>query len=135
MVKKTKSETDILTDVIVEALQEKQGQNIINIDLSSIENPICSKFVICHGTSAPQVQAMASWVEEHVFKTLGTKVWRVQGLENSQWVLLIYDDVVVHIFQKEFRDFYKLEDLWADGKKTHYQETFDSVNKSSAVVL
>ncbi len=134
MVKKINTETGALLEAIVSALQEKQGKDIVNIDLSVLENPICSHFVICHGDSAPQVQALASWVEEFVERTLDVRVWRRQGLENSQWVLLIYDDLVVHIFQKEFRDFYKLEDLWADGKLTQYLETFETVQKSSSTL-
>lgn len=133
MNEKIKTETEILLDTIVSALQEKQGKDIVNIDLSILDNPICNWFVICHGDSAPQVQALASWVEEYVERTLDIRLWRKQGLENSQWVILIYDDIVVHIFQKEFRDFYKLEDLWADGKLTQYLDTFESVKTSSSI--
>jgi len=107
---------EAIVDNIIEGIQEKKGKDIVCIDLSALENSICRYFIICHGDSNTQVSAIAQWVEKVMEDKLDEKVWRKQGLENAHWVLLDYFDVVVHIFQKEFRDFYNLEGLWADGK-------------------
>ena len=116
MNKNNDSDTKNLLNCIVEAIEEKQGKDIVSIDLSQLGNSICDYFVICHGDSAPQVNAIVRWIEEYVWKNLEVDPLRKQGLENSQWVLLMYDNIVVHIFMKEYRDYYRLEDLWADGK-------------------
>jgi len=108
-------EVEVIVDNIIEGIQEKKGKEIVCIDLSALENSICRYFIICHGDSNTQVGAIAQSVEKVMEDKLNEKVWRKQGLENAHWVLLDYVDVVVHIFQKEFRDFYNLEGLWADG--------------------
>jgi len=109
-------EVEVIVDNIIEGIQEKKGKEIVCIDLSALENSICRYFIICHGDSNTQVGAIAQSVEKVMEDKLNEKVWRKQGLENAHWVLLDYVDVVVHIFQKEFRDFYNLEELWADGR-------------------
>jgi ribosome-associated protein len=109
-------EVEVIVDNIIEGIQEKKGKEIVCIDLSALENSICRYFIICHGDSNTQVGAIAQSVEKVMEDKLNEKVWRKQGLENAHWVLLDYVDVVVHIFQKEFRDFYNLEGLWADGR-------------------
>jgi len=110
------TEVEAIVDNIIEGIKEKKGKEIVSIDLSALENSICRYFVICHGDSNTQVAAIAQWIEKVMEEKLDEKVWHKQGLENAHWVLLDYVDVVVHIFQKEFRDFYNLEGLWADGK-------------------
>lgn len=109
-------EVEVIVDNIIEGIQEKKGKEIVCIDLSAIETSICRYFIICHGDSNTQVGAIAQSVEKVLEEKLNEKVRRKQGLENAHWVLLDYVDVVVHIFQKEFRDFYNLEGLWADGR-------------------
>jgi ribosome-associated protein len=110
------AEVEVIVDNIVEGIKDKKGKEIVCIDLSALENSICQYFIICHGDSNTQVAAIAQWVERVMEEKLNEKVWRKQGLENAHWVLLDYVDVVVHIFQKEFRNFYNLEGLWADGR-------------------
>lgn len=111
-----------LTETIVSAIQEKKGKGITVIDLSKIDGAIASEFVICNADSTTQVAAIAGGIEEEVEKKLGEKVWRVEGLTNSVWVAMDYGDVVVHIFQTEMRDFYKLEQLWADAPSVSYPD-------------
>ena len=113
------SETEPLLRVILDAIEEKQGRDLISIDLSHLGHAVADSFIICHGDSVPQVGAIAGYVEEMVARNLDLKVLRRQGFENSQWVLLVFDNVVVHIFLKEYRDYYKLEDLWADAAVTN----------------
>ena len=104
-----------LIDTIVSAIQDKKGKRILSLDLSGFDGAICSAFVVCSADSTTQVEAIAGGVEQKVLEKLGEKVWRVEGLGNSVWVVMDYGDVMVHVFQTETRDFYKLEQLWADA--------------------
>ncbi len=113
---------DKLIETIVEAISDKKGKNIVSLDLSGFDGAICSAFVICNADSTTQVAAIAGGIEEDVAKRLNEQPWHVEGLTNSLWVAMDYGDVVVHIFQTELRDFYKLEELWADAPAVHYQE-------------
>lgn len=112
---KKKTEAKALKDVVIEGLLENKGHNITEIDLTKIEYAVCKYFVLCTGTSNTHVDALSRSVDKFVHENLGQKVWRKEGLDNSQWVILDYVDVVVHIFQREYREFYGLEELWADA--------------------
>ena len=113
---------DKLIEEIVGAIDDKKGAGIMSIDLSGIDGSICSAFVICNADSTTQVGAIAEGIVERVEEKLGEKVRRVEGLNNSLWVVLDYVDVMVHIFQTETRAFYKLEELWADAPAKHYSQ-------------
>lgn len=119
--KKETQSVDLL-DVIVEAMLEKKAQNVVSLDLSSLDNSICKYFVICNAESTTQVAAIAENVEDETRQRLGERVWRKDGLQNALWVILDYGDIVAHIFQTEYRDFYKLEDLWADAELRTYTD-------------
>ena len=110
-----------LIDTIVSAIQDKKGKNIVSLDLSSFDGAICSAFVVCNADSTTQVAAIADGIEEKVQQTLGEKVWRVEGQQSALWIAMDYVDVVVHIFQTELREFYKLEELWADAPMTRHE--------------
>lgn len=105
-----------LLDTIIESILLKKGQEIVNLDFADLENAVCSNFIICHGNSNIQVEAITQSVKERVKEELNENPLHIEGLENAHWVLLDYGDVFVHVFQEEFRDFYKLEELWADAK-------------------
>lgn len=111
-----------LTGTIVEAIQDKKGKRVMSIDMSGFDGAITDAFVLCNADSTSQVAAIAAGVEEKVRKETGQKPWRVEGLTNSVWVAMDYVDVVVHIFQTELRDFYKLEELWADAPLVSYPD-------------
>ncbi len=113
--KKIKEEADI-TGIIIEGILDKKGEKIVSIDFSNIHNAIFKGFVICHGNSRVHVESIADSVEEHVRKKSGLKPWHKEGVSNAEWILLDYVDMVVHIFQEKFRDFYQLENLWADAE-------------------
>jgi len=115
---KTKKETKVLTSSVIDGIREKKGHDIVVLDLSKIENSVCSVFVICHGTSKTQVAAVADSVFDIVKKNLGQNPWHKEGYQHSDWILLDYVDVVVHVFTEETRKFYNLEGLWADAVKT-----------------
>ncbi len=110
-----------LIETIVGAIEDKKGKNIVSLDLSGFDGAVCSAFVVCNADSTTQVAAIADGIEEKVQETLGEKVWRVEGQQNAVWIAMDYVDVVVHIFQTELRDFYRLEELWADAPLTRYE--------------
>ena len=110
---------NILVKKITEGIQEKKGKNIVIADLTSIDDTICNYFVICQGNSPSQVSVIADFVMDYVRKETNQKPSAVDGLRNAQWVAMDYSDVLVHIFLPETRDFYNLENLWADAQLTH----------------
>ena len=120
--KQKNTETEKLTETILEGIQNLKGKNITLIDLESIHHTECSYFIICHGTSSTHVDSIAHSVESTVKEKLGQDVWHRDGYRNALWILLDYGDVMVHVFQKEAREFYNLEGLWADAKKTILEE-------------
>jgi len=113
--KKRSNETDVLLKSVVKGIFEKKGHNVLKIDLRKLENRIADYYVICHGSSITQVNAICDSVEDIVRKEAGEKPLHVEGLENCYWVLVDYSNVVVHIFLEEHRNFYSLESLWADA--------------------
>ena len=113
--KKSKVEPEII-DVIIDGMLEKKGEKIVSIDFSNFQNAIFKGFIICHGNSRVHVESIADSVEEMVRKRSGVKPWHKEGLINSEWVLLDYVDYVVHIFQENSRNFFQLENLWADAE-------------------
>lgn len=110
-----------LIETIVEAIDDKKGKNIVSLDLSGFDGAICSHFVVCNADSTTQVCAIADSIEEKMLTELGEKVWRIEGQQTGLWVAMDYVDVVVHIFLTELRDFYRLEDLWADAPMVKYE--------------
>ncbi|MBN2807213.1 MAG: ribosome silencing factor [Prolixibacteraceae bacterium] len=106
---------NILFNAIIEGVQRKKGEQIIDLDLTRLESAECDHFIICHGNSNTQVEAIARSVEETVGEITGENASHTDGYRNAQWILLDYTDIMVHIFQKEFRNHYDLESLWADA--------------------
>lgn len=104
-----------LKDWIIEGIEEKKGSDIVTIDLRKIENSFCDYFIICQGNSNTQIQAIASFVEKVVKEKTGEKILHKEGLENAQWIILDYGNILVHVFDKDTRMYYNLEELWADG--------------------
>ena len=109
------NDSQLLCDSIVEGMQENKAQDIVVLDLREIESAVCDYFVICSGESSTQVDGISSTVARHTLKELSEKPWSIEGKNNSEWILMDYVDVVAHIFYKETRAFYDLEDLWADA--------------------
>ena len=110
-----------LIGTIVEALQDKKGHRIVSLDLSGFDGAVSSAFVVCNADSTTQVAALVDNVEKEVREKMGEKVWRVEGLTNGVWAVMDYGDVMVHVFQTEARNFYKLEELWADAPQTRHE--------------
>ena len=107
---------------IAEAMLDKKGKNVRSLDLKNIGTSICDYFVICNADSTPNVLAIADNIEEEMIIKCNRKVVRMQGKENAFWIILDYSNIVVHIFQTEYREFYRLEDLWSDAVITTYND-------------
>ena len=121
---KENTNADQLISVILNGIEDVKGQNINILDLREIENTVCDYFILCDGNSNTQVSAIAASVQKHVSKTLKEKPWHIEGESNAEWILMDYVNVAVHVFQKHIRDFYKLEELWGDGKITNVPSVY-----------
>ncbi|MBO7371245.1 MAG: ribosome silencing factor [Bacteroidales bacterium] len=108
--------------VIADAMLDKKAKDVVSLDLTSIGTAISDFFVVCNADSTTQVAAICDNVEESMFEKCKRGPIRKQGRENAFWVILDYGNIVVHIFKTEYREFYRLEDLWADASKTEYNE-------------
>lgn len=114
------SETEVLVAKIVEALQEKKGRNIISMNLKELPGSICQYFVICEGGSPTQVSALSDSVWDMVADDLHEKPLGAVGVREAQWIAMDYGTVIVHIFLPELREYYNLENLWADAPVVEY---------------
>ena len=108
--------------VIADAMLEKKGQDVVSLDLRNIGTAISDYFIVCNADSTTNVNAIADNVEERMIEKCGRKLLRSQGRENSLWIILDYGDIVVHIFQTQYREFYRLEDLWADSDRCGFSD-------------
>jgi len=113
-----KINTDDLIAEIVKGIDDVKGENIQLLDLREIENTVCDYFIICSGNSNTQVKAISGSIQKNVSKNLKDKPWHIEGEVNSEWVLMDYVNVVVHVFQKQIREYYDIESLWGDAKIT-----------------
>lgn len=121
---KNKSNADLLITTIISGIEDVKGKEIKILDLREIENTVCDYFIICEGTSNTQVSAIVNSIQKLVSKTLSDKPWHVEGMDNQEWVLIDYVNVVVHVFQKHIRDYYDIESLWGDAKMTEISTSF-----------
>jgi len=120
--------------VIINAIQDKKGEHVVSLDLRKIPEAVADFFIICEASSTVQVKAIADWVEESVKKQCGEPPYKHEGHSASQWVLIDYVNVVVHVFQSETRKFYKLEEMWSDGvtEVEEIEEAAAPVKKAAA---
>lgn len=116
MVQKIANEALALSDLVVEGLQEKKGVAIVRMDLRKVSGAITDYFVVATGTSDKHVQALAASVEDTIREKTREKPMNKEGYQLGEWILLDYTNVVVHVFQRDKRDFYRIEDLWGDGE-------------------
>lgn len=116
--------SDELIALIIDGVEDVKGVEINLLDLREIDNTVCDFFIICNGTSNTHVNAIVSSVQKKVSKAIKTKPWHVEGTDNSEWVLMDYVDVVVHVFQRHIRERYDIEGLWGDAKFTAIERTY-----------
>ncbi|WP_407557304.1 ribosome silencing factor [Winogradskyella sp. 4-2091] len=121
---KDKIPVDQLITTIIGGIEEVKGKEITLLDLTEIENTVCDYFIICEGTSNTQVNAIVNSIQKQVSKTLKDKPWHIEGTENSEWILMDYVNVVVHVFQKQIREYYDIESLWGDAKTTQIETSY-----------
>ena len=105
-----------LVEKIVSSIDEVKGIDVDLLDLRKINNTVCRFFIICTGTSNTHVTAITNSIKKNVSKELKEKPYSMEGLENQEWVLIDYVDVVVHVFQQNIREFYDIVNLWGDAK-------------------
>ena len=106
--------------LIIKAIQEKKGENVVSLDLRKIPEAVSDYFIICEATSTTQIKAIADHVEDTVKKQAGELPYRHEGYHALQWVLIDYINVVVHLMQPEARKFYRLEEMWSDAPLQEY---------------
>lgn len=119
--KKTANLSTYLSEIAVHGIQEKKGHDIVRLDLRELNSSVSDYFIVCNADSSTQVKAIADSVEDEIFKSTQTHPWRKEGLDNAEWIILDYFDIVIHIFRTEKRDFYGIEDLWGDAETTTYK--------------
>lgn len=115
---KPRSTEDSLISNIVYGIENVKGLDVSILDLRDIENTVCRYFVVCTGSSNTHVNAIVSAIKKKVSKELKEKPFHIEGNENAEWVLIDYINVVVHVFQKQIREYYNIEELWGDAKTT-----------------
>ena len=111
-------EVKVLVDTVVDGIQDVKGKDITILDMRELPNSVAEYFIICSGDSSTQVEGISNSVVKNTKEELNEKPWHQEGLNNSEWILLDYVNVVVHIFYRDVRHFYNLEDLWADAERT-----------------
>ncbi|GAA4367024.1 ribosome silencing factor [Hymenobacter saemangeumensis] len=107
-------------------MQDKKASDIVVLNLKELKNAVADYFVICSANSDTQLDAVARSVEEEVEKLTGESPWQTEGRTNREWVLLDYVDVVVHVFLRDRRQFYALEELWGDAEISYIENDADS---------
>ena len=111
-----------LIKTIINAIQEKKGENIISLDLRKVNEAVADFFIVCEASNQPQVRAIAEFVEHEMKLKCDEDPYRHEGMKNLQWVLIDYVNVVVHVMLSETRKFYKLEEMWSDGVAHEHEE-------------
>lgn len=109
------SKSSKLYKTILKAIDDKKGENVISLDLRKIDAASADFFIVCEAVSAPQIRAICENIETEVQKECGENPYHHEGLENLEWVIIDYVNIVIHIMQPEIRKYYRLEEMWNDG--------------------
>lgn len=112
---------EVINDLIIDAIQDIKGKNIVKLDLRKIEDAPADFFIICEGDSTTQVKAISDNVHQRLKRELEVFPNHVEGEKTAQWICLDYFLTVVHVFHREAREFYELEQLWGDAISTTYE--------------
>jgi len=111
-----------LSQLVVKGMQERKASNIVVMDMRNVKNAFTDYFVVASGTSDTQVEAIAESVDKEVWEATRNNPRSTEGKANREWILVDYYDVIVHVFKKDRREFYKLEELWGDAEFTYIEE-------------
>lgn len=112
-----------LSEFVVELIQDKKGKSITSLDLREIPEAISDYFIICHGDSSTQVKAIIDHIHRKM-KENGETPHHVEGISQALWAIIDFTDVVVHVFQRDVREHYQLEDLWSDAVIRNYEDLY-----------
>ncbi len=107
---------------IINAIQEKKGEKIVSLDLRKIPEAVADFFIICQANSNTQIKAIADFIEEDVKDKCGEAVYKHEGRQAQQWILIDYINIVVHIMLPEPRKFYQLEEMWSDAAAMEHND-------------
>ncbi len=110
--------SELLNDLIIDAIEEGKGKGIKKIDLRKLEEASTDFYIICTGLSSTQISGIVGRIAKRVKEELGINPSHSEG--TASWMLLDYFSTIVHIFPEEKRAFYNLDDLWSDGIITEY---------------
>lgn len=108
---------EALLSTVVDAMESLKGKEIVTLDLRETGTSVTDYFVICHANSKTQVDAIADKIIDEARDQQGVKPYHVEGRDNTEWILIDFVDVVVHVFLQSARKFYQLEELWADAER------------------
>ena len=109
-----------LFTTVIDAIQDKKGENIVSLDLTKIDEAVADFFILCEAQSKTQLKAIADSIEQKVKEECQERPYHKENGE--EWTLVDYVNVVVHIFQREYRQFYDLESLWEDADRMEHNE-------------
>jgi ribosome-associated protein len=121
VIQKTAPSSEELSHFIAQGMLEKKATDVVILDLRHIPQAVADFFVIGSGSSVTQVDAISDSAEDIAYKFTNEMPWRSEGKNNKEWILLDYLSVVAHVFRKDRREFYALEDLWGDAKVTRFE--------------
>jgi len=110
----------MIEEIIIESMLEKKALDVTMLDFSKLSNVYFSKFIVCHGTSKPHIEAIVENIDRTLRKNAQERPQHIEGLRNGEWVLMDYGELIVHVFCEESRKYYNLEGLWADCETIKY---------------
>lgn len=113
--------SDSICELIIDAIQDIKGKNIVRLDLKKLDESPADYFVICEGESHTQVKGISDNIYKRMKDELGIRPFKTEGGQHANWILVDYFDIVIHVFYKETRGYYDLEDLWSDAIITEYE--------------
>ena len=111
-----------IVKTIIAAIQDKKGEKIVSLDLRKINEAVADFFIVCEASNQPQIRAIAENIRNQVEEKCEERPYHQEGLQQMQWVLLDYVNVVVHIMLPDNRKFYQLEEMWSDAAATDHEE-------------
>ena len=107
-----------LVNQVVEEMQGLKAEEITVLDLRELDNSVTNFFVLCNATSSTHAEGIAGAIHKGVSRVLQEKPWHKEDSEGKSWILMDYVSCVVHIFLRDTREYYNIEDLWSDAKRT-----------------
>ena len=113
---------ELLNHLIIDAIQDIKGKNIVSIDLRRIDDAPTDFFIVCEGDSSTQVKAIADNIQRRLKTELGISPNHTEGMEGAKWILVDYFQILIHVFYPETRAFYDIEELWSDAPSTEHKD-------------